>query len=140
LYDLATAKKDGVVSTGNGQRGSYTSPVSISPYCFRVEAGELSREDMMAKIGDGIMITELKGLHAGANAVSGDFSIESAGFRIRDGKQAEPIKSFTIAGNFFELIKNIGGVGNKIDYGFPGGFTVMAAPDLWIKNVSVAGK
>ena len=32
------------------------------------------------------------------------------------------------------------GVGNKIDYGFPGGFTVMAAPDLWIKNVSVAGK
>ena len=140
LYDLSTAKKDGVPSTGNGQRGSYTSPVSISPYCFRIEAGEMSREDMMAKIGDGIMITELKGLHAGANAVSGDFSIESAGFRIRDGKQAEPIKSFTIAGNFFELIKEIGGVGNRIDYGFPGGFTVMAAPDLWIKNVSVAGK
>ena len=140
LYDLATAKKDGVPSTGNGQRGSYTSPVSISPYCFRIEAGELSREDMMAKIGDGIMITELKGLHAGASAVSGDFSIESAGFRIRDGKRAEPIKSFTIAGNFFEMIKEIAGVGNKIDYGFPGGFTVMAAPDLWIKNVSVAGK
>ena len=140
LYDLATAKKDGVPSTGNGQRGSYTSPVSISPSCFRIEAGELSREDMMAKIGDGIMITELKGLHAGASAVSGDFSIESAGFRIRDGKRAEPIKSFTIAGNFFEMIKEIAGVGNKIDYGFPGGFTVMAAPDLWIKNVSVAGK
>ena len=140
LYDLATAKKDGVPSSGNGQRGSYTSPVSIAPYCFRIEAGDMSREDMMAAIGDGIMITELKGLHAGASAVSGDFSIESAGFRIRDGKRAEPIKSFTIAGNFFEMIQEIGGVGNTVDYGFPGGFTVMAAPDLWIKNVSVAGK
>ncbi len=140
LYDLTTAQKDGVTSTGNGQRGSYTSPVSIAPYCFRVEAGEMSREDMMAQIGDGIMITELKGLHAGANAVSGDFSIESAGFRIRDGKRAEPIKSFTIAGNFFELLKSVDGVGNAVDYGFPGGFTVMAAPDLLIRGVSVAGK
>jgi PmbA protein len=31
LYDLATAKKVGVSSTGNGKRSSYTSPVSISP-------------------------------------------------------------------------------------------------------------
>jgi PmbA protein len=140
LYDLATAKKDGVESTGNGQRGSYTSPVSIAPYCFRIEAGEMSREDMMAAVGDGIMITELKGLHAGASAVSGDFSIESAGFRIRDGKQAEAIKTFTIAGNFFELLKTVDGVGSRVDYGFPGGFTVMAAPDLLLRGVNVAGK
>ncbi|MBQ7336987.1 MAG: TldD/PmbA family protein [Clostridia bacterium] len=140
LYDLTTAKKDGVTSTGNGQRGSYASPVSIAPYCFRVEAGKMSREDMMAAIGDGIMITELKGLHAGANAVSGDFSIESAGFRIRDGKRAEAIKTFTIAGNFFELLKTIDGVGDRVDYGFPGGFTVFAAPDLLLRGVSVAGK
>lgn len=140
LYDLTTAKKDGVPSTGNGQRGSYTSPVSIAPYCFRVEAGDMSREEMMATIGDGIMITELKGLHAGANAVSGDFSIESAGFRIRDGKQAEAIKTFTVAGNFFQLLKTIDGVGNRVDYGFPGGFTVMAAPDLLLRGMNVAGK
>lgn len=140
LYDLATAKKDGVASTGNGQRGSYTSPVSIAPYCFRVEAGQMSREEMMAAVGDGILITELKGLHAGANAVSGDFSIESAGFRIRDGKRAEPIKSFTIAGNFFELLKTVEAVGDTVDYGFPGGFTVFAAPDVWLRAVSVAGK
>ena len=139
LYDLTNARKAGVTTTGNAARG-YADPVSVAPYCLRIEAGEETREELIARMGDGLYVTEMKGLHAGANAVSGDFSIESAGFRIRDGKQAEPIKSFTIAGNFFELIKNIGGVGNKIDYGFPGGFTVMAAPDLWIKNVSVAGK
>ncbi len=140
LYDLTTAKKDGVPSTGNGQRGSYTSPVSIAPYCFRVEPGQMSREDMMAAVGEGIMITELKGLHAGANAVTGDFSIESAGFRIRDGKRAEAIKTFTIAGNFFELLKTVAAVGDTVDYGFPGGFTVFATPDLLLRGVSVAGK
>jgi PmbA protein len=100
----------------------------------------MTREDMLAAVGDGIMITEVKGLHAGANAVTGDFSIESAGFRIRDGKRAEAIKTFTIAGNFFELLKTVDGVGNQVDYGFPGGFTVFAAPDLLLRGVSVAGK
>ena len=32
LYDLTTAKKDGVASTGNGQRASYASSVTIAPY------------------------------------------------------------------------------------------------------------
>ena len=40
----------------------------------------------------------MKGFHAGANAVTGDFSIESAGFMIEDGKKGRPVKSFTVAG------------------------------------------
>ena len=48
-----------------------------------------------------------KAAPAGANAVTGDFSIESAGFMIRDGKKAEAVKSFTVAGNFYELLKKI---------------------------------
>lgn len=140
LYDLTTAKKAGVASTGNGQKGGYSSPVSIAPYSFGVGAGTDSREDLLAKVGDGILINECKGFHAGANPVTGDFSIESAGFMIRGGKRAEPVKSFTISGNFFELLKSIECLGNEVKWGIPGGFTIFGAPDVLLRDVSIAGK
>ena len=140
LYDLTTAKKAGVESTGNGQKGSYASPVSIAPYNFSIAAGEESLDDLLKAVGNGIYITECKGFHAGANAVTGDFSIESAGFVIRDGKRAEPVKSFTVAGNFFDLLKQIDRLGNEIVWGIPGGFTVYGSPHVLVRGVSIAGK
>ena len=139
LYDLTTAKKAGVTSTGNGQKGSYASPVAIAPYNFGLMAGENDLTSLISKAGEGIYITECKGFHAGANAVTGDFSIESAGFMIREGKLAEPVKSFTIAGNFFELIKNIDTLGNEVHWGIPGR-TVFGSPDVLVREMSVAGK
>ena len=140
LYDLTTAKKDGVASTGNGQRGSYASSVSIAPYCCCLEAGDKSQDELFTTMKDGLYITELKGIHAGANAVTGDFSLESAGFRIRDGKIAEAVKTFTIAGNFLELLKSVDAIGNEVRFGFSGGFTSFASADVLVRGVSVAGK
>ena len=140
LYDLTTAKKAGVESTGNGQKGSYASPVSIAPYNFGICAGTADQDELLRAVGNGIYITECKGFHAGANPVTGDFSIESAGFMIRDGKRAEPIKSFTVAGNFFQLLKQIDLLGNEVKWGIPGSFTVFGSPDVVIRDMSVAGK
>ncbi len=140
LYDLTTAKKDGVASTGNGQRGSYTSPVGIAPYCFCLEAGAASLDELLAAMGDGLYITELKGVHAGADAVTGDFSLEAAGFRVRDGRQAEPVKTFTVAGNFLALLKGVEAVSDTVDFGFPGSFTTFASADVLVRGVSVAGE
>ena len=140
LYDIASADKVGKESTGNGQRGSYASPVSVAPYHFYLAGGSLSDDELLASMGDGLYITELKGLHAGANAVTGDFSIESAGFRVRDGKKCEAIKSFTVAGNFFDLLKEIDSLGNEVRWGFPGGSTVFGSPDVLVCGMSVAGK
>jgi PmbA protein len=140
LYDLTTAKKAGVESTGNGQKHGYSSPVSISPYSFGVQAGDATEEELFAAVGEGIYINEAKGFHAGANPVTGDFSIESAGFMIREGKLAEPVKSFTVAGNFFEFLKQIDRLGNEIKWGLPGSLTIFGAPDALIRDVSVAGK
>ena len=140
LHNRETAAVAGVESTGNASKGSYASPVAISPYAFCLEAGEYSEEELFAMVGNGIYITELKGLHAGANPVTGDFSLESAGFKIVDGKKAEAIKSFTIAGNFFELIKSIAALSNKVEVAITGGFTTFGAPAVLIHDLSVAGK
>lgn len=140
LYDLTNAKKAGKQTTGNGQRGGYAGQIAISPYNFSISAGNDSLDGLFAKAGEGIYITAVKGLHAGADAVTGDFSIESAGFLIKDGKKAEAVKSFTIAGNFFELLKNIEALSDTVRWGIPGGFCVFGSPDVLVRNISVAGK
>ena len=135
LYDLTTAIKTGKQTTANGRRGG-----NISPYNFAISAGEDTLDELFVKAGDGIYVTGVKGLHAGANAITGDFSVESEGFLIKDGKKAGPIKSFTVAGNFFELLKKIDSLSNEVKWGIPGGFTVFGAPDVLLKGMSVAGK
>lgn len=140
LHNRETAKIAGVESTANASKASYSSPVGISPYSFCIEAGELSEAELYAKAGDGILVTELKGLHAGADAVTGDFSIESAGFILRDGKVCEAVKSFTIAGNFFKLLSEIDSVANEVKMAVTGGLTSFGSPAVLIRKMSVAGK
>ena len=140
LHNRETAKAQGVESTGNASKGGYASPVAISPYAFCMEAGDKTKDELFAMAGNGIYITELKGLHAGANAVTGDFSIESAGFKIENGKLAGAVKSFTIAGNFFDLLKSIAALSNEVEVAITGGFTTFGAPAVLIHDVSVAGK
>lgn len=135
LYDLATAIKTGKQTTANGRRGG-----NIAPYNFGICAGKDTLDELFEKAGDGIYITGLKGLHAGANEVTGDFSVESEGFLIQNGKKAGPIKSFTVAGNFFELLKNIESLSNEVKWGEALGFTIFGSPDVLVKNMSVAGK
>ncbi len=138
LYNLSTAKKAGVETTGNASKAGYAGAVDIRPYCFCLEGSDLTEEELFAKAGDGIYVTGVKGLHAGINAVTGDYSIECSGFKIEGGKKTAPIKSFTIAGNFFELLKNIDAVANEVKIGL-GGFTAFGAPSVLVHGISVAG-
>lgn len=140
LYDLMTAKKAGVESTGNGQKYGYASSISIAPYNFSINPGEFTQEELFAAAGEGIYITECVGFNSGVNSVSGDFSIRGSGFMIRNGKRAEPVKSFTVAGNFFDLLKHIERLGNEVKWEAPLGYTVFGSPDVLVRNLSVAGK
>ena len=62
---------------------------------------------MLAPIEKGVYINSLGGLHAGANPITGDFSLQSSGFMVEDGKKTTFVKSFHVAGNFYDLLKNI---------------------------------
>ena len=138
LYDLTYAKKAGKEPTGNAARG-IADPVAISPYCLRIAPGELTEAELLCKMGNGIYINELKGLHAGADAVTGDFSIESAGFLVENGQRTSPIHSFTVAGNFFDLLKAIDGVASNVEMGLPA-VSGTAAPAVLVRGLSVAGE
>ena len=140
LHNRETARRAGIESTGNASKQGYASPIGISPYAFCIEAGDKTLDELFSLADGGIYITEVKGLHAGANAVTGDFSIESAGYLIENGKKGTPIKSFTISGNFFELLKNVSCVSDKLELGLPGVFTTYGSPAVLVKNMNVAGE
>ena len=140
LYNMSEATRAGVTSTANAYKSGYADTIGIRPYRFAIDPGENSLEELFEIVKNGLYVTEIKGLHAGANETTGDFSIESAGFVIENGKKGRPVKSFTIAGNFYDLLKNITHIENKIEYGISGGLNVFASPSILVRNISVAGK
>ena len=140
LHNRETAKKDGVKSTGNASKSGYSAPISVSPYAFCIEAGEYSFAGLLSLLGEGILITDIKGLHAGASAVTGDFSLECAGFGVSGGRKGGALKSFTIAGNFFELLKAVEALSDRVELGVSGSFTVFGSPDVLVRGVTVSGK
>ena len=100
----------------------------------------MTEEELLKKVGNGVYITDLSGLHAGANAISGDFSLQSAGFMIENGEKTKYVKSFTVAGNFYELLKNVVAVADNVTLPRPMGKTTFGSPTIWVDGLSVAGK
>ena len=139
LHNLKTAAKAGVKATGNASKASYSSVVGVSPFTFYLHPsqGEGSAlEDIFRAAGEGLYITDLEGLHAGANPVSGDFSLSSKGFLITEGKKGAPVKNITVSGSFFELLKKVEIIGNDLEL-LRGKF---GSPAILVRDMAVAGK
>lgn len=136
LHSLKTAKKDGVEPTGNGFKG-YKSSISIGPTNMYIEPSKLSFDDMIRDIDNGLLVTEVQGLHSGLNSISGDFSLSAYGFIIENGKVGRPVNQITIAGNYFDMLNDVEAIGSDLKFAMPG---AIGSPSLKIKKLSVAGE
>ena len=139
LYNLKTAHKAGVQSTGNASKGGYSAPVGISVNNFTLTPGEKSLEQLCEKMGDGIMITEVSGLHAGANPMTGDFSLMAKGYLVEGGKRGRAVSGVTVSGNFYELLKDIEEPGADTYHNMFG--EAISSPSVLMRSpLSVAGE
>ncbi|MCF7924359.1 MAG: TldD/PmbA family protein [Candidatus Izimaplasma sp.] len=129
LHNLVTAKKDGVKSTGNGFGGN------VSAVNLKMESGKSSLDEMIQSMDEGVYITDVQGAHAGANAVSGEFSLQAMGYYVKDGKKARPVALITVAGNFLEMLKDITMVGNDGKMSYYG----VTTPSIKVKSMPVSG-
>ena len=134
LYNLTTAAKDGVKTTGNASRAG--GKMGINTFYLTMKPGKKSQEELFKEVNNGVYITEISGLHAGMNPQSGNFSLQSTGFLIKDGKKDKGLDLITVSGNLMSLFKDIIEVGSDIKV-FPGG---SAAPSVMIKKIAVSGK
>ena len=139
LHNLKTAKKDGVESTGHGYKASYKGTITVAPSNLYIQPGLNTYEDMVSSMDEGLIVTELQGLHSGANTISGDFSLAAKGYYVEDGKIERPVNQITIAGNFYEVLKNIEVIGEDLVFAMPD-ITYIGSPSLKIKNIAVAGE
>ena len=96
MADSASARQLGIQPTGHAVRGASGSP-SAGPSNLYLAAGSRSREEMIAGIKHGVLITELIGM--GVNGVTGDYSRGASGFLIVDGEIGPPVAEITVASN-----------------------------------------
>jgi len=139
LHNTKTARKDGIASTGNGFKSSLQMPVDIAATNFYVKPGADSHEALLEKMGNGLVITVVEGLHSGANETSGDFSLSSTGFLVEGGKVVRAVDQITISGNFFNMLKDIVAVGSNLEFKMGNDTNNTAVPSVYVKSLDIAG-
>mgnify|MGYP000738835207 CR=1 FL=1 len=132
LYDTYHARKKGETPTGSSVRG-IKSPPSIGLSNFYMQAGRKSFHSLLDGISEGILITDLMGVHT-ANPVTGDFSLGASGIMIKNSKLTYPVRGFAVAGNILEVFRRMTDISNDIRF-----FGRIGAPSVRLSEISVGG-
>ena len=135
LYDNYAARKDGKESTGNASRAGYLSTPSIDATNFHVAPGNKTSDEMLREVDDGLIVYYLQGAHS-SNPVSGEFSVVATpAWKIKKGEIIHCSRGVMLAGNIFEVLKNVSLVGsNERQMG------QLISPWIQVENVRVIGK
>lgn len=139
LHNRKTASKAGVISTGNGFRSGYKGSIGIQSTHLFIEPGKCTLNELIETAKNGIYITDVSGLHAGVNAISGDFSLLCEGFLIKDGKIDRPLNQITISDNFYAILMKIALLGDDVDFKKPEA-NMTQSPSLLIPDVAISGE
>lgn len=127
IHNSYTAKKLGMTNTAHASR-SYNSSLGVDFSNLVLQPGK------GVKLQDGIIITELKGLHAGANPISGEFSLQALGLKVEGGETVHAVENFAVAGEWLELLQNVVGLGDKLEWE-----QSIASPMVEVAELAFAG-
>lgn len=130
FLDLASARQLGLEPTGNAGRG-IGSPPSPGTSNWMMDAGDISRDDLIAGVDEGILVTEMIG--STISLITGDYSRGAAGFWIKNGKISHPVTEATIAGNLKDMLMQITPA-DDLDL-----TQSTVAPSLRIDGMTIAG-
>ncbi|HEX7621461.1 MAG TPA: metallopeptidase TldD-related protein [Anaerolineales bacterium] len=135
IYDLKTAAQSGVESTGNASRGLFNPP-EPSGTNLVIQPGETPLKDILAGMDNGIIVEDLLGIGQG-NTISGAFSNPLAlAFKVEKGEIVGRVKDMSIAGNIYDLLKNVAAVSKEAMWVY----STVYAPYILIHEMNVAGK
>ena len=140
IYDLKTAAQAGTQSTGNAVRSLFTQP-DVSFGNVILQPGRTPLRDIIASIDEGILVESLLGLGMG-NTISGAFSNPlDLAFKIEKGEIVGRVKDLSIAGNVYDLLKDVAAVSQEAQWNYNFFYTpYVCAPYVLIPEMNVAGK
>ena len=116
LYDSTSARRAGTSSTASAVRAGYKSAPGVGTRAIYLLPGELSATEVLAKIGDGLLVQSVSGLHSGVNPISGDFSVGAEGLLFRDGELGAPVREATIASSIQRMLLGVDVIGNDLEW------------------------
>ncbi|MGO8684642.1 MAG: TldD/PmbA family protein [Thermoleophilia bacterium] len=137
LYDTYTAARGGRRSTGNGLRGSYTGGPAVRPTNLIVGGPATPVADLIGSIERGVLVTNLIGVHSGANPISGEFSVGINGILIESGRLTTPVREVTLAGDIITMLTNVVALGDDARW-VPSGS--ILTPSLVVEGMSISGE
>jgi PmbA protein len=134
MYNVYTAKKDGVTSTGNAVKGGIAALPSVGPLNLSVTVSPayVHAGNLCAAADRGLYVTDAMGIHT-ANPVSGEFSIGVSGLWIEGGVAKQPIKEAVISGNILDFFRRIEAAGDDFRY-----YGNVGAPSLLIGPTDIS--
>lgn len=130
LLDCYSARKLNRTSTASAARSGGS--IGPSTTNFILQAGNLSRDDIVGSVERGLYVTEMMGF--GFNPITGDFSRGASGFWIENGKLAFPVSEVTISSTLDKILQNIDAVGDDLELK-----TSTASPTFRTRSMTIAG-
>ena len=135
LYNTYAGRRAGVASTASAVRVGFKSTPGIGCRALSLQPGTKSQAEILAEVGDGLLVQEVSGVHSGVNAISGDFSVGAEGLMIRGGALAEPVREVTIASTIQRMLLDVVAVGSDLEW-LPGS---AAGVTLAVGDMSMSG-
>jgi PmbA protein len=116
VHNSYSARRVGGRSTGNAVRGGFKGSPGVGCLAVQLQPGVRTQAELLASVGDGVLIQSVSGLHSGVNPISGDFSVGASGLAITGGAVGAPIKEFTIASTLQKMLQDVVEVGGDVDW------------------------
>jgi PmbA protein len=116
LYDSTAARRAGTGSTASAVRAGFKSAPGVGTRALQLQPGQLSPDEVLAQVGDGLLVQSVTGMHSGVNAVSGDFSVGAEGLLVRGGELAAPVRGLTVASSIQRMLLGVSAVANDIEW------------------------
>ncbi|RLE64337.1 MAG: hypothetical protein DRJ38_05750 [Thermoprotei archaeon] len=118
----------GIEVTGNA-----ASLLDVAPTNTVVLPGDMSEEEILEDVKRGIYVRRFSGdMRFQDGVVSG---VAKQAFYIENGELKFPVKECMISSNLYDMLKNITGIGNKIEKKFN-----VYTPMIRIENIKIIGK
>ena len=118
LHSRETAAKMNEEPTGNARAINYRYPPIVRMTNTYIEPGEVSFEDMIGDIKEGIYA---KNWYGGMTSMEMFTFSAGEAYMIRQGKIAEMLRPVVLTGNVFATLKNIDAIGNDLEMNQGGG-------------------
>lgn len=135
LHTIRTADAVGVPPTGNALGSDLLRAPVTGPSNMYIAPADTKQDAALQQLGNGYWVREVHGAHSAFDPNTGDFAVGALGMAISQGSEPHPLGYFTVAGNLFQLLRDVVAIGEDLEFPRAAPF---GGPSLLVEHLSIA--